>query len=303
MKENPVAHSRKHIFVGSDSQSCLMAMNPLKRLKFGHVDSSVALEKIYSLACEYDSLVHLQWVPSHVGLEPNEEADTVANDYRQIFSLDDAGQQRKSIHHATFKSILKQKELKRFHDLVLWDSKHTGQRFQVCGTRRSNFRNRASLPRSLQTLYARWRLGQVESCGTYPRKLKWIERPECRFCGDPCETVFHLLTTCPGTAPARISLGISLHTLCYDSGHNILAIAYFDAFIRDVLPYDSAPPFQQILSSTLYDKDGNSKRSALEVCCSVSNPSLKRRRTGQKSQFVIPLSPSSSPPLQEHATR
>jgi hypothetical protein len=65
---DPTHYCGKCIFVGVDCQSCLTVMNPLKRPKYGTVDCSYMLNEFYKMACNYNQLIHLQWVPSHIGL-------------------------------------------------------------------------------------------------------------------------------------------------------------------------------------------------------------------------------------------
>jgi len=165
--------------------------------------------------------IHLR-SPAHVGLQPNEDVDSAAKMYRSIFPTH--VQQPKCIvlsfrptssNNMPFitplsKQFSKKAEIHRFQWQVTWDTQHNGVRYQICGFNRSHFHHRAPLPHSLQTLYSRWRLGQVESCGTYPRKLKWVEQPGCHLCSFPCVTTFHLLTDCAGTTqlvpvPAKVS--------------------------------------------------------------------------------------------------
>lgn len=126
---------------------------------------------------------------------------------------------------ATLKTLLRTNEGKCFHDRLTWETQHAGMRFWLCGTQRSHFRDREPLLSALQTLCSRWQIGQVESCGTHPRKLKFVLSPACHFCGCPCETMLHLLTTCPGTASTQTFCGI------LPKSRNVLAIACFDAFI------------------------------------------------------------------------
>jgi len=191
-----------------------------------------------------------------------------------------------AIHPATLRTLLRQCEKQRFHHHVVFDTHHTGVRFDICGTKRSNFRDRASLPRSLQTLYSRWRIGQVESCGTYARKLKFVESPQCRFCGFPTETTIHLLTDCPDTASIRANNGISLDTLRYDTRGNILAIACFDAFIRNTLPYDKEPPNKQLLYSSILTVRVQLKRKAPLTSSSAVKPEPKRQRNDRKESLL-----------------
>ena len=286
IRRDPTHYCGKRIFVGVDCQSCLTAMNPLKRPKYGTVDCSYALHEFYNLARNYNQLIHLQWIPSHIGLQPNEEVDQTANLYRDLLSSD--MEHHKSIQPATLKTILKQNATHKFYECIACDTSHTGTRFRVCGVTKSNFRTRESVPRVLQTLYSRWRLGQVESCGTYPRKLKFVETPACRFCHYPCETTFHLLTTCPGTAAYRAINGLSLDTIRNDSCSNILAIARFDSFIRAVLPYDSVPPNQQLISAKLKSTT-NRKRLTQSPSSTTSEPIQKRRRSDCMQPLIIPL--------------
>jgi len=57
-----------------------------------------------------------------------------------------------------------------------------------------NTKNVFSPEKILSTLLVkRWQVGEVESCGVYPRCMKWLDDPRCRFCGHPCETTIHLL--------------------------------------------------------------------------------------------------------------
>jgi hypothetical protein len=74
----------------------------------------------------------------------------------------------------------------------------------------------------------------------YPRRLNWIQTPRCRLCGYPSETTVHLLSDCPGTYPTRASLGISFDTLVHESPENIIRIARFDAWLRQILPVEQS---------------------------------------------------------------
>ena len=149
---DPTHYCGKCIFVGVDCQSCLTAMNPLKRPKYGTVDCSYALHEFYNIACNYNQLIHLQWVPSHIGLQPNEEVDQTANLYHDLLSSD--MEHHKSIQPATLKTILKQNATHKFYECIACDTHHTGTHFRVCGVTKSNFRTRESVPRVLQTLYS-----------------------------------------------------------------------------------------------------------------------------------------------------
>ena len=71
MIQNSKGFKNKRILIASDSQSSLMAFNPLKRPKFAHVDQSESLKQILSAARATYSQINLQWVPAHAGIPGN----------------------------------------------------------------------------------------------------------------------------------------------------------------------------------------------------------------------------------------
>ena len=148
--------------------------------------------------------VHLQWIPAHVGVEGNELADRQAKQYAYLFPQHMRAQLNADL--PTLRVFL-------YHHL-LKEWTQSAQQASAChhllNVRRSNLSRRISVPRALQTLYSRWRLGEVESAGRYPRRLKWIFSPKCRACGHPIETTVQLLTTCPGTSAYRAHHSVSV---------------------------------------------------------------------------------------------
>ena len=173
------------------------------------------------------------------------------------------------------------------------DTKHTGIRFQICGFQRSSLSQRASLPRPLQTLYSRWRIGQVDSCGTYPRRISkpYVENPACRFCGFQIETTLHRLTVCPGTSFYRAIHGISLATLVLDTQANMLAIACFDSFLAHTLPFDTYPKNQHTIHKALFSalESRKQKRVQTSLQIAVDKGERKRQRTSRK-HLLLPIS-------------
>jgi len=150
------------------------------------------------------------------------------------------------------------------------------------------------MPRALQCLFSRWRCGQVDSCGGYARHLGFLadDGSLCRFCCQAKESPFHLCTTCMAFTTYRWVHNISLDTLFYDSPRNILAIATFDNYISQTLPYIQQPPIQQPLSNIIqiarkHRITSNSDES------SPSEPPVKQTRThqNQKRHLVIPTTP------------
>ena len=147
----------------------------------------------------------------------------------------------------------------------------------------SRLKERVASPRPLQTLLSRYRCNRVESCGEYPRKLKFIADPSCRFCGDPQETLLHLFTDCAGTCAYRQEHDISLNTLVQEAPSSQLKLANFDAWIRKTVPYDSQPPGYRI-QCTLNQLARDRKRRRSDE----SNRDGENHRPTKRNCLVIP---------------
>ena len=95
----------------------------------------------------------------------------------------------------------------------------------------------------MQCLYSRWRVGEVESVGKYPRRLATVvDDGICRLCHHSEESTLHLATCCEGTDAYRLVHDISRWTLVHESPGNILRIVEFDQWLRCQLQYDRKPP-------------------------------------------------------------
>ena len=138
----------------------------------------------------------------------------------------------------------------------------------------SRLKERVASPRPLQTLLSRYRCNRVESCGEYPRKLKYITSPSCRFCGDPRETILHLFSDCAGTRAYRQEHDISLDTLVHEAPASQLNLAHFDAWIRKTVPYDSRPPDYRI-PCTLNQLTREKKRRRDDETQSIERPTKR----------------------------
>jgi hypothetical protein len=77
---NKYAHSR--IFIGSDSQSSLMALNASPLCDYHHSCTGYNWSDTYKsyldIATTLDCHIYCQWIPAHVGISPNEEANDIA---------------------------------------------------------------------------------------------------------------------------------------------------------------------------------------------------------------------------------
>jgi len=196
--------------------------------------------------------MHYQWVPAHVGIEGNEVANSLANNIQSQSTI--AMQMQHGIKPDSLKTFLHQYEKQKFIMQATTDNHHhSGYRLLSAGIKRTNFQERQTMPRALQCLFSRWRCGQVDSCGGYARHLGFLadDGSLCRFCCQAKESPFHLCTTCMAFTTYRWVHNISLDTLFYDSPRNILAIATFDNYISQTLPYIQQPPIQQPLSNII----------------------------------------------------
>ena len=87
------------------------------------------------------------------------------------------------------------------------------------------------------------RVGEVESVGKYPRRLKMVDDDgRCRLCQRVEETPLHLVSSCEGTESYRLVHDISRRTLVRETPENILRIVEFDQWLRNRLQYDRKPP-------------------------------------------------------------
>ena len=91
---------------------------------------------------------------------------------------------------------------------------------------------RATMPRSLQTLFSWYRYDRSESIRKYPRKLKYVNNPSYQLCNHLEESIDHLLTSFSGTLKCQNKYDLSLQTFVEDSLSSILKIAEFDIWIH-----------------------------------------------------------------------
>jgi len=284
---NPAPYSHSNVFVGSDSQSSLMALAASSHRDYHHSCTgytwSHMYEKYLDVANEHTIHFHLQWIPSHVGIEPNEQIDDIVGHYSNDFAHTTM-QQEQPIELKAIKSSVKHwLRMKWIADNI---RARSGSRYEVCGLTRSKLSRHRSTPKALQMLFSWWWVGKVESCGVYPRRMKWLYDPRCRFCGCPCETTVHLLNSCPDTAIFRLAFhlahGISFATLMHESPESILHIASFDAFIWCCLQCNYIPT-QPTLDSML-----NALKWKLERSSDDKDAEQQHKRHKRQHKLVIP---------------
>ena len=277
-RDNKEKYHQKRIFIGSDSRSCLSGMKsgPLRRRSPSHIDWTDLWTDYLSMIRDVDpEKVALQWIPAHVGIDGNEWADQQAKEHAQLFSRNQQLQERLCNDLPTLRVFL----YRHLKDEWSRLAERVSARHCSLNGRRSNLGLRVGVPRAFQTLHSRWRLGEVESAGRCPRRLKWILTPTCRACGHPVETTVHLLTSCAGASAYRANHSISIDTLVHETPANVLRIAQFDAWIRVTFPFDlpiSDFGLGDLLTATLKKRSSSSQSRTSED--DIARPPAKRRR-------------------------
>lgn len=179
----------------SDSLNALQCLNELSPK---HPLAVKSLDLHHS-SISKGSTVDLVWIPSHVGIRGNEDADkiakTAANDGDFIplaFSISEL----KFLHMSTIKSGIQAEWEVTGDSNKLYECKP--QFFQVSVAR--------SLSRSEEVIWNRLRLGHCYF--THSFLLKGDPPPNCSHCGNQL-TVYHLLIECPSFNNLRQSLGLN----------------------------------------------------------------------------------------------
>ena len=192
---------------------------------------STTYQSYLHVANTYDCNLHIQYIPGHVGIQPNEIVDHLEKMYAASFTP--SQQSILETDLTALKSTLHQTLIKHWiHSTPLLGA----QSYHISGLQCSHLKHQHPLPCALQCLYLRWHVDEVESAGVYPHRLDWIQSPRCCFCGYPSETTVHLLCDCPGMYPTQASLGISFDTLASETPENVLHITWFDAWLWQIFP-------------------------------------------------------------------
>lgn len=229
-------------------------------------------------------------------LPGNTESDQIANDQRGATTH--SQQLDYEIAPATLRTLLRQHEDTRVH-LSLVTDEHLLSRFLICGIKHSNLQQRRQVPREWQCLFARWRMGIVDSCGSYPRHMGFVPKNlPCRFCHAAKESPVHLLEFCPGTLLYRIQHDLSRKTLQDDTASNIVKIVQFDAWISRSLPFAIFPQIQKTLLASLKRHLEHGATSGEQTAPSNRPPDPKRscQRLNRKRPLVIKSSTWCSKP-------
>ena len=121
------------------------------------------------VANTYDCNFHIQYIPGHVGIQPNEVVDHLAETYAASFTT--TQQSVLDTDLTALKSTLHQTLIKHW----IRSTPLLGAHYHICGLQCSHLKCRCPLPHALQCLYSWWHVGKVESTGVYPHRLDWIQ--------------------------------------------------------------------------------------------------------------------------------
>ena len=147
IEKNQDLFLHKHIFLGSDCQSVLVALAQGPLHDYQHSCTKITWSTTYQsylhVANTYDCHFHLQYIPGHVGIQPNEIVDQLAKLYAASFNPDQ--QSVLDTDLTTLKSALHQTLIKHW----ISSTPLLGARYHVCGLQRSHLKCRCPLPRAL----------------------------------------------------------------------------------------------------------------------------------------------------------
>ena len=121
----------KRIFLGSDCQSALVALAQGPLRDYQHLCTKIEWSTTYNtylhVADTYDCHFHLQYIPGHVGIQPNEVIDQLAKSYAASFTL----QQQSTLDTdlTALKSTLHQTLIKHW----ISSTPLLGAHYHVCG--------------------------------------------------------------------------------------------------------------------------------------------------------------------------
>ena len=184
-----ILESPKHKFIiFTDSLSCLHALhgsslkNPLL----------VQVINAYMEAASEGNDIAFCWVPSHVGIAGNENADATAKAALNLVDI------QTQVPHNDFRGSIVKYILSKWQ--MYWESDFGNKLLEIQPEVGSSWANADRRDRREEVVLARLRIGHTHL--THSHLLKGERPPVCDWCGQPL-TVKHLLVECNRLSSTR----------------------------------------------------------------------------------------------------
>lgn len=200
-----VKHSSKRRFlIVSDSLSVISSLRSMYSDDSLHND---VLELLHEIVGKE---VVLLWVPSHVGIEGNTEADEHARHALTLGDVEEIGLGRDELRCLVRKGMMQVWKEE-------WD--HSTSRLRRVKDDVRRWKSSDSFARRKQVVLARLRTGHTRLTHSYLMSRN-SDPPQCGFCSDSSLTVDHLLFDCLELDQVRRDFGVSVLSLSNDSSQN-----------------------------------------------------------------------------------
>ena len=173
----------------TDSKSSLQSLQSYKPSEYHQ-----HCEAIRNLISSIPSPIVLQWIPSHVGIQGNEQADQLAKTASLSGPVSPPVADLPTLN-CTITRKTKQLWLDR------WNSGGTG-RFYYDFHQHPNKCRYSNITRGEQVTLSRIMFGHLP-CQSYLHRFNLVDNPQCLLCNAAEETISHILLECPELATHR----------------------------------------------------------------------------------------------------
>ena len=220
----------KKSVVFSDSKSVLMSL--MNKSHPNPVIQSLQ-DSIHEVISDFKLSVTFCWIPSHCGILGNEEADKEAKN-----GCDLVDETEVVLPHKDYYAGLKKTVREKWQ--ALWNSEQSNKLKQIKPSLKK-WSSSYHKTRRKEVVLARLRIGHTNL--THKHLMEKRNPPVCRSCNVQ-ETIFHILTSCARTKPARLKF---YPDTANQSPERILKMLLADenidiekliAFLKDIGIYD-----------------------------------------------------------------
>jgi ribonuclease HI len=178
---------QESITIITDSKSAIQSIN-------NYNNNNPLVQNIQSRISALNKPVHLCWVPAHVGVPGNEQADTAARDVITASDIQDI-----PIPRSDFKALVKSKTKHRWKEK--WEAIDSNKLREITDSTKL-LPNVTSPNREWERALTRLRVGHSRL--THGYLMEGGNPPECDICILPL-TIKHILTECNKYIPERMA--------------------------------------------------------------------------------------------------